>query len=559
MDVELPDGTTLQDIPEGTTKGQIASRLQKAGHDVPEGWFPKNEPSIGRAAGLTARAALSGASQIPAMVGDFANAAIEKAFSTPQHPINLGRPSKSIEQGLNALGLPQPETGTERVVQDISSALAGGGTLAGGAGALSRIAVPAARNALSSLAANPAGQAAAIATGSGAESGAREFGAGPDQQFAAGLAGTLLPSAAARATGVAMRPAKSYATPTETLNAQRAEDMGFTLTAGQKTRNERLLSMESTLKKAPGGGDFQKIQVANQENVNSRALSSIGESGNAVTPEVLSNASARIGDEFTRIVGSNEVFLNEDFFRDLARVEQKHVKVWNKSDQVTGILDRALQDAVKGKLTGEEYQNIRGALQRDSVAKIRAGDSNTGHALADLAEALDNAAERSVSRQDLVDLKQARKEWRNLLVLEDATASGASRAGAGNIDPDKLANALIRNRGKRQFAKTPFGSGDDLSDLARVSTSVKDLVPSSGTTERLYWLHLLSGAMGSVLGGPVSGTAAGLMAPYAATKTMLTGPVQNYLTQGIAPSTQNILSGQRTPKNALVNLLLNNP
>ena len=34
MDIELPDGTRLQGIPEGTTKAQLADKLHANGYDV---------------------------------------------------------------------------------------------------------------------------------------------------------------------------------------------------------------------------------------------------------------------------------------------------------------------------------------------------------------------------------------------------------------------------------------------------------------------------------------------------------------------------------------------
>ena len=39
MNVELPDGTVLHDVPEGTTKAQIAEKLKANGRDVPKEWM----------------------------------------------------------------------------------------------------------------------------------------------------------------------------------------------------------------------------------------------------------------------------------------------------------------------------------------------------------------------------------------------------------------------------------------------------------------------------------------------------------------------------------------
>src|SRR6267378_986954 len=38
MDVQLPDGTVIKGIPEGTTKAQLAEKLKANGRDVPKEW-----------------------------------------------------------------------------------------------------------------------------------------------------------------------------------------------------------------------------------------------------------------------------------------------------------------------------------------------------------------------------------------------------------------------------------------------------------------------------------------------------------------------------------------
>lgn len=51
MDVKLPDGTVVQGIPDGTTKQQLAERLQKNGMKVPQDWLaPTPKPTAGQRA-----------------------------------------------------------------------------------------------------------------------------------------------------------------------------------------------------------------------------------------------------------------------------------------------------------------------------------------------------------------------------------------------------------------------------------------------------------------------------------------------------------------------------
>jgi hypothetical protein len=47
MDVRLPDGTVIQNVPEGTTKAQLVQKLSANGMNVPAEWMPKEAPSVG--------------------------------------------------------------------------------------------------------------------------------------------------------------------------------------------------------------------------------------------------------------------------------------------------------------------------------------------------------------------------------------------------------------------------------------------------------------------------------------------------------------------------------
>lgn len=106
----------------------------------------------------------------------------------------------------NLIGLPQPETGSEKVVADLSRALAGAGGGISAAKALSGRVVPAAEKAVNWFAANPSLQAqAAIGAGTGAAV-AREAELGPYGTLLAQLAGGVAAPGAIRATRAAVEP-----------------------------------------------------------------------------------------------------------------------------------------------------------------------------------------------------------------------------------------------------------------------------------------------------------------------------------------------------------------
>lgn len=192
---------------------------------------PSAWDQLTRQIGLTARAGVTGVTGIPTMLGDALNTglnygirAINSAHDAVVPPTvselvtgrkpwipELQMPSQAVQQGMNAVGLPQPQNATERVVQDVASSMADVSPGVGVGRALARATVPAAMgignapapvvNAVGRGLASLPGMQVFGAAGSAAGSGiARENGAGPLGQIGSGLlggvAGAVLPSAA---------------------------------------------------------------------------------------------------------------------------------------------------------------------------------------------------------------------------------------------------------------------------------------------------------------------------------------------------------------------------
>jgi hypothetical protein len=236
MDVQLPDGSILQGVPEGTTKSQIAAKLKANGRPVPAEWLQDapaaaskaEDPALAvgrgimeipRQVGLTARAGIKGVLALPGVAVDAVTGPINTVFGT-----RIPTASSSLDNALSRLGLPEPANATERVVQDSASLMAGAGSMAKGAEALSRGAVGIGKNVLAQMAARPAVQIAGAGASGAAGGSVREAGGGPGAQFLAALGGGIAGGVAAdkligagNAAGNALR---SMATPkTEQIRA----------------------------------------------------------------------------------------------------------------------------------------------------------------------------------------------------------------------------------------------------------------------------------------------------------------------------------------------------
>lgn len=220
MDVRLPDGTVIKDVPDGTTKAQLAEKLKANGMAVPSDWLapaPKQEAvvtagqqlmEVPRQLGLTARAGVKGLLSLPGVAADALGGLYNGTANLIQgdgQGFRFKPTQSNVDSLLTAIGLPEPKDATERVVQDAASTLTGAGALAKGADIGSRTASGVTRNVLRQMAARPDIQAAGAATAGATGGSVREAGGGPWAQFGASLLGGLAGGAAADRIGNSVR------------------------------------------------------------------------------------------------------------------------------------------------------------------------------------------------------------------------------------------------------------------------------------------------------------------------------------------------------------------
>lgn len=120
--ITAPDGKEYEvSAPEGATQEQILAYVQQNYSTATNPQQRSATQELGRQAGLTARAAVTGLTSIPAMMADPLAAVINQAAGRQV----MVPPSQGIQNILSAVGLPKPETGLERAVQTGAAAMAG--------------------------------------------------------------------------------------------------------------------------------------------------------------------------------------------------------------------------------------------------------------------------------------------------------------------------------------------------------------------------------------------------------------------------------------------------
>jgi hypothetical protein len=217
---------------------------------------------LGRAAGLLGRDALEGTG---GLVGIFTDPFVYGAGAAAGQ--NFAGMRDTATQFADAIGLPKPETGAERVVSDIQQAIVPGGAMIRGARILQGAAseVPAGVGRL--LAMDPTTQLVGAATGAGAGGVVREAGGSEGAQIGASLLGAVAPSvgiaAASETTRRVIRGGEAGRQEME-RNIRDFSTAGTTPTIGQASPARGGKIIEARLRGAPGSVGVMSRQSGTQ-------------------------------------------------------------------------------------------------------------------------------------------------------------------------------------------------------------------------------------------------------------------------------------------------------
>lgn len=208
--------------------------------------------AIGRELGLGGRAAIRGVYDLTTLFGgDLLNAAESKVRGAP-----VRTQRQNADWLADKLGLPYPETLTERVGGDVTGALVGGGGLLGIGRGLATRTPGLLQGVGEALSAQPATQVAGNVTGSSAAGVTRESGGGTGAQLTAGLLGGLAPGVGLYAGASGVRGAVRGGEAGRQQLERAAADFraaGTTPTVGQASGNPAIRATEVALSRLPGG------------------------------------------------------------------------------------------------------------------------------------------------------------------------------------------------------------------------------------------------------------------------------------------------------------------
>ena len=494
-------------------------------------------PSFGRSMGLNARDLIQGAAGLPGLAIDVmglpSRALIKGYEAVTGKETALGKAptfNQALDQTMTRAGLPVPVTEGEKLASALKQGIVG--TLSGqgiGAGMRAIKAAPTVSNMLTSqpvlqtASAVPASTAAYYA---GEAAGDSPY--APLAQIGAGMVGGMTPSAA-------MAFGRRVATPLRISNppeTQRligvAEKEGISLTPGTKSGSRPLQAAESVLSTLPfSSGPQRQVYAKTREQFNQAILKKAGINDKYVSPEVLDNAFTGIGTEFNDLVAQTPPLrVTPEFDAKIKTVFYDNIfKLSRRLDANTkGIFEGYVEDfknlyektkaGGSGVIDPQSYQDIATDLR----ATIReTSDKTLKKNLGIMQNALDDLLEQNSSKQLKSQWSDARRRYRNLLIVDKAAGGGTGETRISGDIPFAGFKQAVDAADQSGFAR---GRGE-YNDLARVGDLLTQKIPNSGTPERTFMQKVISNplaAIGTALAGStVVGTPyvlGGVAAPY---------------------------------------------
>lgn len=221
-------------------------------------------------------------------------------------------------------------------------------------------------------------------------------------------------------------------------------DRGVTsLTAGEKTGSPTLQGLESKLGNTLGTGyKAESIAEKGKEQFTKAVMADVGETGMATQPE-LQTAKNRIGGEFNRLSGANNLRADNQLIHDIIDTSKKYDAVLdaNQKPIFDKLLGNIVDKAVQGGMTGEEYQIARSQLG-SKARGLQVTDPESAKAFKGLQRALDANMERGLSPADKIAWRKARDEYGRLKDIEGSVAKEGEKLVEGVVDPAALNRSI---------------------------------------------------------------------------------------------------------------------
>jgi hypothetical protein len=354
------------------------------------------------------------------------------------------------------------------------------------------------------------------------------------------------------ATSIALTPRPNAAAGTDerAAAARRLQERGVNPYAGQVKDSEGLMRAEGTLAPTP--------QQLNQ--FTRAALNEAGYTGPSMraTPGVLNKQQNVITGRMNQIV-SIDVPITPNLGQEALRIADDYlvatpgqtlpVRLRNVAKEITD----AATSPTNTPIPGTRLREWRTALGRYTTSS----DEAVRDAAHDLREVIDNATEGALTAlgrtDDVAELAKLRTQYRNLLVITDATTRGGRGGASGVLTPERVSTSAKRVFTRQSYAMDRATGLAQLSRDAEMIIGAAPAVKPGGVRDVMNTgMSALGGAtVGAQAGGPwmaLGGAVAGAAAPTLGRELMRSGVMQSAVMQP-----QNLLAGPLSVVPGLLN------
>lgn len=435
----------------------LAAAIAEATAKV-EGQKPQGKTAdLERQLGLTGRAAAQGVAGLVGIAYDPIAAVQNYLFGTETQPLR-----EQVKRALTDLGVPEPETATERVIGAISEGAVGAGGQAALARGAERALTAGAQRVAGQLAAQPGAQAAAGGTGGGAAQVVAEAGGGPGAQLAAGLAGGV---AGGRAAGI-----RAEAPPAAVPAAVReAEDVGIRVMTTDVLQPTTFAGrwLQRTGEMIPGAGTGGPRAAQQQERIDASVdllrnygVTEASAADNTIISNVAKDILARRGENLTKYTGMKTEVIERlsqpnstvPVAKSVAKIDEEIARLNSISPtQFKPVIDRLItwRDDLTGTRevtlpNGQKQVVVQGQpLATIEVLRKQIGEAFTDPSLAAVRSEGEKVLSRIYAplREDMADYIKANGQRRDFDKWNIANKQLASMAGELELGAMKAALA----------------------------------------------------------------------------------------------------------------------
>lgn len=280
--------------------------------------------------------------------------------------------------------------------------------------------------------------------------------------------------------------------PTKQVAMQMAADNNIPVFRSQVSSNPFVKAAASFEKEVPfsGGSSNAEKQAAA---FNQKLNESIGQTGDALTPETMNAADKNISGVYDKMTSKYDLQSTPDFETKLLQINDEVPTLGDqgKEHALQSQVNAVMSKIKNNKISGPTYQGLR-----SQISGLMRGP-NSSPQLGNLLNTLDDQFQSGMNVRDLVDFQSARGQYRNMLSLEKVVANSPNEA----ITPSKLQGAV-----KSVFGNYAYGGGSsNLESLARVGNLINDSFPNSGTATRQQVYELAKKLAGPAIGMGIGG------------------------------------------------------